>query len=210
VKKSIVFLSFLFLSAGLYAQFSYGVKAGLNLSHMQMTHASDTGTYNFGFSPSFQVGMYGSIDVSDKFTFTTDFLISDKGYKEESAVHLLYASIPIMAQFKPMKNLSVGLGPSLGILITTWGKDRELAKDFYTNYFDFGAVAGLQYSITFSIAIALRFEQGFSNVIGKDAKILGYRYIQESDPLFVNLNARDFGFKASNQSFQLSVCYALK
>ena len=109
MKKSLLFLAFLFLSLGLYAQFSYGIKGGLNLSRMQSSSPSDSGTYSFGFSPSFHVGMYGSIDVSEKFAFSGDFLISDKGYKEGSTVHLLYASIPIMAQFKPIKNLSVGL-----------------------------------------------------------------------------------------------------
>jgi Outer membrane protein beta-barrel domain len=210
MKKSLLFLAFLSLSFGLYAQFSYGVKAGLNLSRMQMTYPPDDAAVSFGFTPSFHVGMYSSIDVSEKFAFSGDFLISDKGYKEKSAVHLLYASIPIMAQFKPIKNLSVGLGPTVGILITTWGKDRELTKDFYTNHFDFGAAAGLQYSITSSIAIALRFEQGFSNVIGKDTTIPYYRYINEGDPLIISENARDLGFKSWNQSFQLSVCYALK
>ena len=35
MKKFFLLLAFLFISAGVYAQFSYGVKAGLNLSRMR-------------------------------------------------------------------------------------------------------------------------------------------------------------------------------
>jgi hypothetical protein len=208
MKKSIAFLTFLFLSGSLYAQFTYGIKAGLNLSSLRYEILDLEGTH--GFSPSFHVGMYGNLDVSDNFAFSADFLISDKGYKEESTTHLLYANVPFTAHFKPVKNLSVGLGPSLGFLITHWGKERESAQNLYTNRFDFGAVAGLQYSITPSIAVAVRYEHGFSNVIGEGATIKGQTFNGNGDLIWEDMYASFFNYKSWNQNFQLSVCYALK
>ena len=195
------------ISASACAQFSYGVKAGLNVSRMTYETIGDS-ISTFGFLPSFHVGMYGALDFSDKFNINADFLFSDKGFKENSAGHLLYACLPVMLNYKPFKNFSIGLGPSLGILIGSWGKERDAIKEIYNNPIDVGAVAGVQYSITSSIALSLRFEQGLSNVLGRNANVQYYGSV-DGDPIIYTPNLRDMGFKFHNQSFQLSVCYSL-
>ena len=159
-KFIIVLLATLGIGGSSYAQLRYGVKAGLNVSRMVYErYGSSTSTTQF--LPSFHVGMYGAFDFSDKFSVNADFLFSDKGFKDGHAAHLLYASIPVMMQYKPIKNFSIGVGPSLGVLITAWGEGSDGLREMFSNPLDFGAVAGMQYAVTSSIAISFRFEQGF-------------------------------------------------
>jgi hypothetical protein len=207
MNKISIFLVAMVMCASAYAQLTYGVKAGLNVSRM-VYQVYDDSTSAMGFLPSFHVGMYGGFDFSDKFSVTADFLISDKGCKEAYAAHLLYASIPVLMQYK-IKKISLGVGPSVGILITSWGKERDNLKEMYNNPIDLGVIAGIQYEFTSSIVLSFRFEQGLSNVIGKDAVLPYYKYINENDPLIIDMNMRENGFKFRNQCFQLSLCYRL-
>lgn len=204
-----IFVTLLLLLAGLHskAQLSYGLKFGLNFS--RVLHKQKE-TEPLGFSPSVHFGAYGNIAVSKHVYFSGDFLLSDKGYHENTSAHLLYLNIPLLVNYKPIKNLSFGLGPYLGVLITPWGKDREGLKEVYSNRLDVGSVIGVQYAFNSAIAVAFRFEQGFSNIIGRNAEIPMYQYISEGDPVITSMNLRKAGFSHRNQNFQFSVCYSLK
>lgn len=197
-----------------YSQVSFGLKVGVNLSRvMAKGDTSGAGWRTYGVSPSIHVGATGSVKLSKKFSLGADLLLSDKGYRNDGdglfgASHLLYSNLPVYARFELVKGLSLQAGPEVGLLVAAWGEDREYLSAVYS-WFDFGIIGGLEYNVTSRMRFTLRFEQGISNIIAKNATAQEYRYIQHSDPLISNKNLRDSGVVHRNQNLQLSLTYKL-
>ena len=190
-----------------HAQLKYGLKAGMNLSRVR--HESRWDKKDYGTMTSFHVGVSVTKDLSKIFFLSGEFLCSDKGFNEGSGVHLLYASIPVMANLKINKNFSMSVGPEFGILITAMGENSEFVKEVYSNRLDVGGSIGLQYSISPSFVFSVKFVQGFSNIIGREANVRYYGFDDQSGVL-LSSDLRDAGFVQKNQCFQLSICYSLK
>lgn len=190
-----------------HAQLKYSLKAGMNLSRVR--HESRWDKKDYGSMTSFHVGVSATKDISKKFFLSGEFLFSDKGFNEGSAVHLLYASIPVMANFKMLKKFSMGVGPEFGILITPMGENDEFVKEVYSNRLDVGGSIDFQYTISPSFALSARFVQGFSNVIGREANVRYYGFDHQSG-ILLSSDLRDAGFVQKNQCFQLSICYVLR
>lgn len=189
------------------AQMKYSLKAGMNLS--RVLHESRWDKKDYGTMTSFHVGISATKNISKRFFLSGDFLFSDKGFNEGSSVHLLYATIPVTANLKIIKNLSMGVGPEFGILIAAMGENDEFLKEVYSNRLDVGGSIGLQYSISPSFELSVKFVQGFSNIIGREANVRYYGFDDQSGVL-LSSDLRDAGFVQKNQCFQLSICYSLK
>jgi len=96
-------------SAGyMQAQFSFGARAGLNMSNM-----AGKDIKNNKMKPGFQIGVVGNYAFSDAFSIQPAILYATQGYKYDgkeiiegsmikakSIMHLNYIQIPVHAQYK--------------------------------------------------------------------------------------------------------------
>lgn len=101
-------------STSVFAQLSYGVKAGLNLT-TQSIKIDDEKEDDIKFKPGFNIGAFADYSLSDLLSVETGLNIETKGYKlketEEEKVYgstvkretkstygLVYATIPVQAR----------------------------------------------------------------------------------------------------------------
>lgn len=212
--KSLFLLLLSLIAAGAQSQFSFGFKAGINLSRIT-SKGDTTGSekYFYDLAPSLHIGATGSIKVSDRISVCADLLLSEKGYRKDSdgileASRLLYSNMPVYLNLKLSDHFSLHAGPELGILIATRGDDRKYTNSLYSKV-DLGAIAGVAYDISRRLSISLRLEQGISNIVSKNAHRLERVVAPTSDPVIVSRNLRDSGFVRRNQNVQLSMTWSL-
>jgi hypothetical protein len=206
-----LFIACITVSCSAVAQFSFGLKAGVNYS--RVIQKNDTSNWTgFGFAPGLHLGAYSRLSVNEKVELGAEFVFSGKGYRDKQSnnkSHLLYINIPIILDLKITDRLALQLGPEVGFLIASWGKNDDYLSAIYTNRFEFGALAGIRYKLNDSFNLGLRFEQGLSNMIGRDASTLQYRYLPGGDPIIIGQNLREAGWVHHNQNFQLTLEYRL-
>ncbi|MFL0354499.1 porin family protein [Xanthomarina sp. GH4-25] len=203
---------------------SFGVKAGMNIS----TVAGDFGNYydywdgdqtrDSKSKVGFHVGGLAEIMISEKFAVQPELLFSSQGYKtsfydiddnkKDNNVNLSYITLPVMAKFFPIENLSIEAGPQVGFLISA--KDDE--SDYYNDMFpdeeeiktkdafkgtDFAMNIGAGYKLDNGVFFQARYSFGLSKVDDED-------YYNDPDYGDVYNN---FAFSRKNRVFQLSVGY---
>ena len=165
MKKFVILAAFAVMSASAFAQFTYGVRAGLNLatiSNAKLLVGEDV----VKMKPSLYVGAFGEYKVGDFFGLSADLIYSRQGvsfdafsFEEEgeewsipkSNMRLNYLNLPIMARLYVLEGLSVDLGPQFGILLgaKVWSDgvdDTEDIKDEIQSL-DVSFGAGLTYNI---------------------------------------------------------------
>lgn len=155
---------------------SYGLKAGLNLSNYS--------TSIDGFDDvvktrtSFHVGAVVEFGLSDQFAVQSELLYSSVGAKidysegvKDSTGDMFYVmdylSIPVMVKYYPTKNISLELGPQLGILLSAKMKMDGESEDFKdeSESIDFGAGIGGEYKLDNGLFFNARYVLGLTNVI---------------------------------------------
>ena len=185
VKYLIIFFMFC-LSVNTFAQATFGVKAGLNLSNMlwednDYTYSDEM---NFTMKPGFNFGPTMELPISEKISFETALLLSTLGAKAEfdngegttkGSVNLLYLNLPLTAKIKfDVAGLKLfgALGPYLGYGISgtfktegesdhdvKWGSGND--DDFKP--FDAGAHFGAGIGIK-AFEISLTYDLGLANI----------------------------------------------
>ncbi len=146
------------------AQFTYGVKAGANLSTISSIDAAK-------MKPSLYAGAFGEYQVSDYFGLAAELVYSRQGYGLDLAgnkanMRVNYINLPVLAKLYVLEGLSVDVGPQVGYVIgaKAWNKNgTEDMKDNY-NSIDVGAGMGLTYNITGNILVQARYNIGFTDV----------------------------------------------
>src|SRR5688572_9008840 len=207
IKKVVGIFALLFcMHAAGYAQLKFGLKAGLNISRVHHKSRFDKKVY--GFMPSAHVGLYANKNFSEDFFLSGEFLLSDKGFEKDGATHLLYASMPAMANFRIVDKLFLGVGPEWGILIAPIGEDTEFVKEVYSNRLDIGGAVGLQYAVGSAVIISVRWVRGFSNIIGRNAEVGYYPFSKQSGALLSG-KLREIEFVQKNECLQFSIGYSL-
>ena len=116
-KKFFSVLFVVVLSANyVQAQFSFGVRAGLNLTNVSMKYdGGKDETLKPKYKHGFQIGIVGEYGISDNLSIQpsilfatqgyklgpTEFIMDDMlGWKEEVTVNINYLQIPVNAQYK--------------------------------------------------------------------------------------------------------------
>ena len=184
--KYLIIVCLLGLSVNTFAQATFGVKAGLNLSNM--VWEDDDYTYsdemNFTMRPGFHIGPTMELPISKSISFETALLLSTMGAKAEfdngegttkGSVNLLYLNLPLTAKIK----IDVGglklfgaLGPYLGYGISgTFKADGESDEDVKWGSgddddfkpFDAGAHFGAGLDIK-SFEIGVAYDLGLANL----------------------------------------------
>ena len=120
-------------STSVFAQLSYGVKAGLNFSKMSIK-ANGENVDDIKFNPGLNLGAFADFSFSDMLALETGLTIEKKGFmmkdeedvyggkvKTTSKFNVVYATIPIQARLN-FGNFYALAGPYIGIGLT--GKQK--------------------------------------------------------------------------------------
>ncbi|PZX18607.1 outer membrane protein with beta-barrel domain [Breznakibacter xylanolyticus] len=175
-KKFFVFAAAAMMTTGVFAQVSFGVKAGLNLSKYTVEFGDESETSDNRISAAF--GGFMNYQLSDKFSIQPELLISMEGGKEESSVEgfdikstskITFLNIPVMAKANIANGLYLEAGPQLGFKLSAKNEmeaagqsKEEDIEDMKSMNFALGIGAG--YEMENGLGIGLRYNLGLSNL----------------------------------------------
>ncbi len=196
-RKVYVVLLVAVLTAGYaQAQFTFGVRAGFNLTNISAKYdgKKESGDDKNKFKPGFQIGVVGEYALSDAFAIQPGILIATQGskykfsetyggttYESKGSTNLTYIQIPINAQYKldlGGATLLLQAGPYLGYAISGKYKSEEDGEksdqkikfgsdNDKVNPFDFGL--GLGAGVQFSnFQVGLGYNFGLTNLSNID------------------------------------------
>lgn len=144
-----------------------GIKGGLNVSNL-MGDVEDQ-----GMRTSVHLGLLAEIIVSDNFSVQPELLYSGQGSTYTGSVpgfnrtKLDYVTLPVLAKFKLVNQLSFEAGPQLGILVSAKSKtNNSNDKIDGIKTLDFGLGAGLEYELKNGVIFQGRYNLGLTNIGG--------------------------------------------
>ena len=179
-------------STSVFAQASFGVKAGLNLSKMS-GKAEGEKLDDIKMKPGFNIGAFADFSFSDMFALETGLTIETKGFKikneeemfggnleSKTTFNVVYATIPVQARLN-FSNFYVLAGPYIGIGVTgklktkvTYDGETEKeddsiefgddAEESDLKRLDFGLGVGAGYEITDNFGVRLGYDLGLANL----------------------------------------------
>jgi len=179
-------------STSVFAQTSFGIKAGVNFSKMLIKDDGEK-VDDIKFKPGLSIGAFADIAFNDMAALETGITIENKGFKmkEEESLYgtkakmtttfnVVYATIPVQARLN-FSNFYLLMGPYLGIGVTGKVKEKvtfdgETEKDDDSIEFgndaeesdlkrlDFGLGLGAGYEITNNFGVRLGYDLGLANL----------------------------------------------
>ncbi|MDR1756960.1 MAG: PorT family protein [Culturomica sp.] len=201
MKKMMIVVALVAMSAtAAFAQFSYGVKGGLNFS--SVSNMDKLLGDNTKMKPSFYLGAFAEYKVNDFFGISPELVYSRQGlaadvemeylgFEEEGDVktkyRLNYLNVTVLAKFYVLEGLSVDFGPQFGFLLSSklymeaGGEDETEDMKDTNKGFDLSVGLGLTYNFN-QFFVQGRYNLGLTDV-AKD---------NESDDKFRN-NVIQFG-----------------
>jgi hypothetical protein len=150
-----------------YAQVSFGVKAGLNISNVK----------DFSSVSKTRLGVHGGllteVGINKNFILQPELLYSVKGFKSprtqlsgEAIVSLNYISVPLLGGFRANKNIVILLGSEFNFLTKANsrfdGIDHDLSKVY--RKFDMAIDLGVAYHIQKDFGVELRYSYGLKDL----------------------------------------------
>ncbi|QDO95567.1 PorT family protein [Formosa sediminum] len=152
--KKITFLVLTILATTTsFAQFDlFGVRAGMNISNLDYDSEVPSGNAHRN---GFVVGFTAQYGITDKFSLAPEIQFSAEGAKKES-LRLDYLNLPVFAKYAITEQLSVGLGPQLGLKVHEY-------EDGFNNLM-FSGVAGVEYVFFDDFYVDVRYVYGVTNV----------------------------------------------
>lgn len=144
------------------APFTFGVKAGLNVS-----------TISGGDSKSkagFYAGGFMNIPVASSFSVQPEVLYNGVGAKADGMsdvkVNLSYISVPVMFQYNATPEFYLEAGPQFSFLVDSKIKYQSVSvkANDYIKTFDFGIGIGAGYFFTPHIGVNARYVAGVTDI----------------------------------------------
>ncbi len=164
-----------FFSQALSAQWSFGLKAGLNRTNVEeIWSASDlpfeVEAYTNDTKIGFHVGLLAAYAFSDKVALRGELLYSTKGFQSAAdssttdgfKLNMNYLSLPILIDYQPLPKLHLVAGPSFSyrvLLDSDPNTDNPFfsLEDIWNNSFDFSLATGLEYGIGEHLRLGVRY-----------------------------------------------------
>jgi hypothetical protein len=142
------------------------------------------------------IGAFAQAEISDNLVVQPELAYSSMGGKISDGgivtTNLDYISVPVLLKYK-LSNLTIGLGPQLGILLSAKSKEGLESYNDKESYktTDFSGLFNLDYSVSERVLIGARYQLGLSNILntGIDSDIF------------------DIGVAGKNNAFQLLIGY---
>ena len=185
MKKVLLLAACVVMASGAFAQFSWGIKGGLNISSLTEVPSNQmkTGIY---------VGAFAEYQFNDFIAIQPEVVYSRQGVAydivkennvtERNRIRANYINIPILAKVYLLDNLSLDLGPQIGFVLTAKdfyksvdtndGRDvtnfkSQMDKNNY-NVVDFSIAMGATYKLNENIFVSARYGLGITNFFNKD------------------------------------------
>lgn len=151
-----------------------GIKAGINWANMRGVDIEEPSPKLLPYG-----GLYVNLELSNRFTFQPELLYSKQGVEFEKGfigreLSLSYINIPLMFQYGITKNISIELGPQIGILLNfkysiDYGSDGQKAKFEIESTngrspIDFGMNLGGIYSLENGFNVYIRYNLGLISI----------------------------------------------
>jgi hypothetical protein len=165
MKKHIVALCLCLLTAAAVKaqKMSFGLKGGLNIS--------DVSNINGDNRLSGHLGLYFNSRLNAQWSIQPELLYSGQGQQyralgNEYTLALNYIQIPLMFQFRPVKQVYLEVGPQLGFLIAANVKDdgdKEEVDGAYKKA-DFGLNFGAGFMVTSKLGFYGRYNVGLADI----------------------------------------------
>ena len=168
---------------------SFGIKGGLNLTTMSVDDVDENNVF-----PSFHVGFWGKVPISEKFAVQPEVLFSVKGMKAEydedflgvpvvdgeTTLKLSYIDVPVYFVYNLSEDFNFHLGPYVSFLLDAnldadneilgfidIDNEDDLDKDNF-NKVDAGISAGLGFNLN-NFLFGFNYNLGLTEVAKEDA-----------------------------------------
>lgn len=141
---------------------SFGIKAGINSSSVEIDNGSD-----YDSKIGFHAGGLAHIHISDHFAVQPEVLFSMQGGESGDAkLKLNYLNVPVLAQYMFGEGFRLQTGPQIGFLLGAESKvgDVEVDVEDVFNSIDFSWSFGAGYLFPQGIGLDLRYNLGLSNI----------------------------------------------
>ncbi len=184
-KRTAVLLLLLgFLSINAQNKTRVGLKAGLNISTLNVSGITMSGTVSR--KTGFHIGGFLAVPVGKKVEIHPEILYSNQGYKYKetnsngtytSVANINYFAIPIMVVYAAAKKFNIEIGPQVSFLVdhkakvtfdsTTPGAPSQTGNADYgdtSQSIEVGVNAGVSYQLTKNIFFSGRYNFGISTV----------------------------------------------
>lgn len=185
-----------------FAQWSSGIKAGLNLSTI---HSSED--LVSGYLPGFNAGLYFNYKMNDVIEFQPEVLYSKQGYKWDMLVcdvngNLLEKKvtkyrthniiIPVLVKINMFKRMSIDFGPQTGIYLGKHSSGKPLWNLPKSKPVDFGIVAGIGYMLSDRVWMTGRYYVGLTHSLKSKLLDIEDKYGTENRVIQLSLTYRLF------------------
>jgi hypothetical protein len=155
----------LFVSILSAQQTHFGVKAGVNLSSVEIDNGDD-----YNSKAGFHVGGLAHIHISQHFALQPELIYSMQGGKDEDdddvKLKLNYINIPLLAQYMTLDGFRLQTGPQIGFLTSAKSKvgdvERSVKDDLSS--VDFSWTFGAGYLFPSGFGVDARYNHGISNI----------------------------------------------
>lgn len=174
-------LSLFLFSQALSAQWSFGLKAGLNRANIESFAPENADELAPDFSGywndarwSFHAGFAGSYAFSNKLALRAELLYSAKGFQDSADsflssgydLQMNYLSMPILIDYQPLNKLHIVAGPSFSYRVLLASEPSTASsnlENIWNNSFDFALAAGLEYRIGERLQLGIRYVYALSD-----------------------------------------------
>lgn len=167
-KIVIVLMTFLFYQASTAQKINAGFKGGANIN--KLSGKSFKEEFSFGY----QVGGFVSIGLGKKFGIQPEIIFSQSNidtsktfssvyqFKKLDKVKLNYLSFPILLNIRPVKMLTIQVGPQFGILMNKSSTVLQNGQQAFKSG-DFSMLGGVQVNISHFLIYG-RYAVGLSSI----------------------------------------------
>lgn len=166
MKQLLVFLSLLLISCATFAQISWGMKSGFNVSTLGTNNEVNEAKLGF------HGGLYYLQRLEPQFGLGFELQYSLQGARDavinSRSQSYNYIHLPVLIRFYLNDNSFVEVGPQLSYLLKANSFDEDFKMDITEDVkrWDFSALVGLGYDTSFGGNAGLRFAWGFTNTSG--------------------------------------------
>ena len=155
----------LFVSIVSAQQTHFGLKAGVNLSSVEIDNGDD-----YNSKAGLHIGGLAHIHISQHFALQPELIYSMQGGKDEDdddvKLKLNYINIPLLAQYMTLDGFRLQTGPQLGFLTSAKSKvgdvERSVKDDLSS--VDFSWTFGAGYLFPSGFGVDARYNHGISNI----------------------------------------------
>lgn len=171
MKNLLLVVALFFLCQISYAQYSYGVKGGLNISILSFSHQK----YDVSPKIGINLGAFGSYVLDEKISIRPEIYFSTEGnnWKTKNSVGIVKLNqlrIPILLNYQINERIFLEIGPQYNLLLSISQKKNEEEYENVKQYYKTGVLGfgiGARYSVDNlleGLSVGVRYNGDFGQI----------------------------------------------